>query len=52
LASGAGRAHTGRRTAGPIPFTPRAKQVLRLALAEALRFGRNYVGTVETPPGI
>ena len=28
-----------------IPFTPRAKQVLRLSLAEALRFGHNYVGT-------
>ena len=30
---------------GHIPFTPRAKQVLRLALAEAQRFGHNYVGT-------
>ena len=28
-----------------IPFTPRAKQVLRLSLAEALRFGHNYIGT-------
>ena len=30
---------------GHIPFTPRAKQVLRLALGEALRLGHNYVGT-------
>jgi ATP-dependent Clp protease ATP-binding subunit ClpC len=28
-----------------IPFTPRAKQVLRLALGEALRLGHNYIGT-------
>ncbi len=28
-----------------IPFTPRAKQVLRLSLAEAQRFGHNYIGT-------
>jgi ATP-dependent Clp protease ATP-binding subunit ClpC len=28
-----------------IPFTPQAKQVLRLALGEALRLGHNYVGT-------
>jgi ATP-dependent Clp protease ATP-binding subunit ClpC len=28
-----------------IPFTPRAKQVLRLALAEALHLGHNYIGT-------
>jgi ATP-dependent Clp protease ATP-binding subunit ClpC len=28
-----------------IPFTPRSKQVLRLALAEALRLGHNYIGT-------
>jgi ATP-dependent Clp protease ATP-binding subunit ClpC len=31
--------------AGHIPFTPRAKQVLRLSLAEALRLGHNYIGT-------
>jgi ATP-dependent Clp protease ATP-binding subunit ClpC len=28
-----------------IPFTPRAKQVLRLSLAEAARFGHTYIGT-------
>jgi ATP-dependent Clp protease ATP-binding subunit ClpC len=32
-------------TTGHIPFTPRAKQVLRLSLAEALRLGHNYIGT-------
>jgi ATP-dependent Clp protease ATP-binding subunit ClpC len=30
---------------GHIPFTPRAKDVLKLSLAEALRFGHNYIGT-------
>jgi ATP-dependent Clp protease ATP-binding subunit ClpC len=34
-----------RSSSGHIPFTPRAKQVLRLALAEALRLGHNYIGT-------
>jgi ATP-dependent Clp protease ATP-binding subunit ClpC len=28
-----------------IPFTPQAKQVLRLSLAEALRLGHDYIGT-------
>ena len=28
-----------------IPFTPPAKQVLRLSLGEAARFGHNYIGT-------
>jgi hypothetical protein len=28
-----------------IPFTPRAKKVLELALREALQFGHNYIGT-------
>src|ERR1039458_4455294 len=31
--------------AGQIPFTPRAKQVLELALREALSLGHNYIGT-------
>jgi ATP-dependent Clp protease ATP-binding subunit ClpA len=31
--------------AGPIPFTPRSKKVLELALREALHLGHNYVGT-------
>jgi ATP-dependent Clp protease ATP-binding subunit ClpC len=34
-----------RSSSGHIPFTPRAKQVLRLALAEAQRLGHNYIGT-------
>ncbi len=32
-------------TSGQIPFTPRAKKVLELALREALRLGHNYIGT-------
>jgi ATP-dependent Clp protease ATP-binding subunit ClpA len=32
-------------TAGQVPFTPRAKKVLELALREALRFGHDYIGT-------
>jgi ATP-dependent Clp protease ATP-binding subunit ClpA len=32
-------------TAGQIPFTPRAKKVLELALREALALGHNYIGT-------
>jgi ATP-dependent Clp protease ATP-binding subunit ClpC len=31
--------------AGQIPFTPRAKKVLELALREALSIGHNYIGT-------
>ncbi len=30
---------------GHIPFTPRAKKVLELALREALNLGHNYIGT-------
>jgi ATP-dependent Clp protease ATP-binding subunit ClpC len=30
---------------GTLPFTPRAKAVLRRAAEEALRLGHNYVGT-------
>src|SRR2546426_10303007 len=30
---------------GHIPFTPRAKKVLELALREALQLGPNYIGT-------
>lgn len=29
----------------PLPFTPRAKKVLELALREALSLGHNYIGT-------
>jgi ATP-dependent Clp protease ATP-binding subunit ClpA len=32
-------------TTGQIPFTPRAKKVLELALREALNLGHNYIGT-------
>src|SRR5437867_12711807 len=30
---------------GHIPFSPRAKKVLELALREALQLGHNYIGT-------
>jgi ATP-dependent Clp protease ATP-binding subunit ClpA len=30
---------------GHVPFTPRAKKVLKLALREALQLGHNYIGT-------
>ena len=32
-------------TSGQIPFTPRAKKVLELALREAMNLGHNYIGT-------
>src|SRR5215211_5500758 len=32
-------------TSGQIPFTPRAKKVLELALREAVPLGHNYLGT-------
>src|SRR5881296_3311683 len=32
-------------TSGQIPYTPRAKKVLELALREALSLGHNYIGT-------
>src|SRR2546430_9681751 len=32
-------------TTGQIPFTPRAKKVLELALRDALSLGHNYIGT-------
>lgn len=31
--------------AGQLPFTPRAKKILELALREALSLGHNYIGT-------
>jgi ATP-dependent Clp protease ATP-binding subunit ClpA len=37
--------HGEETTAGQIPFTPRAKKVLELALREALAIGHNYIGT-------
>ena len=35
----------GPTTSGQIPFTPRAKKVLELALREALHLGHDYIGT-------
>jgi ATP-dependent Clp protease ATP-binding subunit ClpC len=37
---------------GHIPFTPRAKKVLELALREALPLGHNYIGTEHLLLGI
>jgi ATP-dependent Clp protease ATP-binding subunit ClpC len=35
----------GEAQTGQIPFTPRAKKTLELALREGLRLGHNYIGT-------
>ncbi len=37
--------HGGQSPSGHIPFTPRAKKVLEMALREALQLGHNYIGT-------
>jgi hypothetical protein len=37
--------HGGTAPSGHVPFTPRAKKVLELALREALQLGHNYIGT-------
>jgi ATP-dependent Clp protease ATP-binding subunit ClpA len=37
---------------GHIPFTPRAKKVLELALREALSLGHNYIGTEHVLLGL
>ena len=39
-------------TSGQIPFTPRAKKVLELALREALSLGHNYIGTEHIRLGL
>jgi ATP-dependent Clp protease ATP-binding subunit ClpC len=39
-------------TTGQIPFTPRAKKVLELALREALSLGHKYIGTEHLLLGI
>jgi hypothetical protein len=39
-------------TSGQIPFTPRAKKTLELALREALGFGHNYIGTEHVLLGL
>jgi ATP-dependent Clp protease ATP-binding subunit ClpC len=41
-----------RAPSGHIPFTPRAKKVLELALREALQLGNNYIGTEHILLGI
>lgn len=42
----------GEMPTGQIPFTPRAKKVLELALREALGLGHNYIGTEHVLLGI
>jgi ATP-dependent Clp protease ATP-binding subunit ClpC len=37
---------------GHVPFTPRAKKVLELALREALQLGHNYIGTEHVLLGL
>ena len=37
--------HTDEKVADDIPFTPRVRKVLELAVREALRLGHNFVGT-------
>ena len=39
-------------TSGQIPFTPRAKKVLELALREALSLGHNYIDTEHVLLGV
>ena len=39
-------------TSGQIPFTPRAKKVLELALREALSLSHNYIGTEHILLGV
>jgi ATP-dependent Clp protease ATP-binding subunit ClpC len=39
-------------TSGQIPFTPRAKKVLELALREALAMGHNHIGTEHVLLGL
>jgi ATP-dependent Clp protease ATP-binding subunit ClpA len=38
--------------AGQVPFTPRAKKALELALREALSLGHNYIGTEHVLLGV
>jgi len=44
--------HGQAKAAGHIPFTPRAKKVLELALREALQLGHNYIGTEHILLGV
>lgn len=41
-----------RPPGGHLPFTPRAKKVLELALREALQLGHNYIGTEHVLLGL
>jgi ATP-dependent Clp protease ATP-binding subunit ClpC len=44
---------TGKKSqSGHIPFTPRAKKVLELALREALQLSHNYIGTEHILLGV
>lgn len=40
-----GRKREADEVEGALPFTPRAKSILELALREALSLGHNYIGT-------
>jgi ATP-dependent Clp protease ATP-binding subunit ClpC len=42
----------GTQPSGHIPFTPRAKKILELALREALQLGHDYIGTEHLLLGI
>ncbi len=42
----------GTQPSGHVPFTPRAKKILELALLEALRLGHEYIGTEHILLGI
>jgi ATP-dependent Clp protease ATP-binding subunit ClpC len=44
--------HGDEAPTGQIPFTPRAKKVLELALGEALSLGHDYIGTEHILLGI
>jgi hypothetical protein len=44
--------HGPEMPSGHIPFTPRAKKVLELALREALQLGHNYIGTEHVLLGL
>ena|ERR1700683_119710 len=45
LAADLGPAAAGEPVSGRIPFTPRAKKILALAVRHALLLGHNYIGT-------
>jgi ATP-dependent Clp protease ATP-binding subunit ClpC len=37
--------HGARPAAGPVPFAPRAKEALRLAVRESVQLGHRHIGT-------